>query len=224
MTKTEILNLFTNCVFDGILSYSDIENKILDHLPEDFSYDYESGASKLVIIPDDENFVIKIPFNGIWYDKFPDNPELKFFVHFVDGGKAKEDSWDYCLKEIALLHFAKKYKLDNCFCKECLIGHVNNYPIYIQEKATMYYELETYDFINNTEESEKSSFRNEEKFKNFKYDTVYWQNDAIQYYGEKVFNKLKRFIKNNNIDDLYARNLGYIKDKPVIVDFSGFNA
>ena len=46
--------------------------------------------------------------------------------------------------------------------------------------------------------------------------------DFICSYGELAFDKLYDFLSDNNIQDLHSENIGYICERPVLVDFSGF--
>ena len=64
MLNEEILQLFNACTFDGILTENDFADKVLSNLPDGLKYHYEYGATKLVIILSNCDFVIKIPFSG----------------------------------------------------------------------------------------------------------------------------------------------------------------
>ena len=50
-----------------------------------------------------------------------------------------------------------------------------------------------------------------------------WASMAIVLYGKRRCNALCRFIGENNINDLHGSNIGYLKDKPIILDFSGYH-
>ena len=47
--------------------------------------------------------------------------------------------------------------------------------------------------------------------------------DAINWYGENEIEKLLKFINDEKINDLHSGNLGYLNDRPVIVDYAGYN-
>ena len=41
---------------------------------------------------------------------------------------------------------------------------------------------------------------------------------------KRTVKKLFAFINEYQIEDLHSDNLGYYKDKPVIIDYAGFNS
>ena len=91
MLNEEILQLFNACTFDGILTENDFEDKVLSNLPDDLKYHYEYGATKLVIILSDCDFVIKIPFSGSYYEEE--------YVEF-ENASFEDCEWDYCKTEV----------------------------------------------------------------------------------------------------------------------------
>ena len=50
-----------------------------------------------------------------------------------------------------------------------------------------------------------------------------WASMAIILYGKRKCKALCRFIIENDINDLHGSNIGYLKDKPIILDFSGYH-
>ena len=42
-------------------------------------------------------------------------------------------------------------------------------------------------------------------------------------YGEKFTRALERWLNENHINDLHVHNIGYLKDKPIIMDFCGYH-
>lgn len=50
-----------------------------------------------------------------------------------------------------------------------------------------------------------------------------WARMAIVIYGKKKCKALCRFVVENGINDLHQSNIGYLKDKPIILDFSGYH-
>ena len=51
-----------------------------------------------------------------------------------------------------------------------------------------------------------------------------WLSDAFHFYGEKIFHKLLEFIRTVGINDLHDGNIGYIGNRPVLVDYSSFDS
>ena len=70
MTNAEILGLFEKTEFPEFLGENNVEDFIENktHFPETFKFTWNTGASKLVILPYGEDFVIKIPINGTYCD------------------------------------------------------------------------------------------------------------------------------------------------------------
>ena len=50
-----------------------------------------------------------------------------------------------------------------------------------------------------------------------------WASMAIVLYGKRKCKALCKFIIENSINDLHYSNIGYLKDKPIILDFSGYH-
>ena len=225
MVTQNILDLLEYCIFDGELTEENFEWKIIDNLPKDFSYDYFHGVSKCVIIPKGAEYVIKIPFTGgesddyDYYDEETDS-YVNEEPHYWDFEYAHGDSgWDYCQVELILWKKARRKRIEKILCKPRLIGFINNHPIYIQERAvslcltpTKYYSKER--------TSKTSKICEEKSYPNF---NLVWQTDVLEYYGEKAFNKMMEFFKDNYIDsDLHDGNIGYIGTRPVILDYSSW--
>lgn len=49
-----------------------------------------------------------------------------------------------------------------------------------------------------------------------------WVKMALSIYGKKVVKSLCKFVIEHEINDLHYNNLGYMHDRPVFLDFSGF--
>lgn len=105
------------------------------------------------------------------------------------------ESWDYCSKEVEYYNRAKKWGLEEVFLENKKIGFVNGYPIYMQQKAEFKYE-----------ETE-----------------IEWWTNCEEHYGKKFYSKLIGFLSSWHIEDLHSHNLGYYNDRPVIIDYAGYN-
>ncbi|AXF52431.1 MAG: hypothetical protein [Caudoviricetes sp.] len=213
-----ILSLFKNCRIKG-LSYDNVEEKVIRHLPKDFEYDWHRGATKLAIVPHHLPYVIKLPF------LISENREKYVNANITNR------FYDYCFTEVLLYNKAKKEKVDQIFAKERIIHEVNNGGIYVQEKATVldsrYDLLETNKIITKEKDTERVLRKKDTILSNhnlwFNGITEQWAVDALEYFKEKKFNKMIGFIKKFEIDDdLHSGNLGYIGDRPVIIDYSGY--
>lgn len=225
MDKNAIIELFSECDFDGELCSEVIQEKIFSYLPESFRYDWHEGASKLVIIPYNkegilEDYVIKIPYNGDCYEGE--------FEQFYSANNTDNYYWDYCMTEMLIWRLAKVEKVHKAFAKERIIGMIKGHPIYIQQRVDVCDdedEFEEHNSLTGNEKREKTKKYCEKKgFVVFYDEALSWQADALEYYGPKQFDKIMSFIQNNHIGDFHNKNLGYIGLKPVFLDYSDFNS
>ena len=218
MTNAQILNLFKDCDFSLGISYDNFEDELIECLPDDFIFTYNYGVSKAVIIPKGENFVIKIPFRGQGFDC-----ENEF--ENANGDYLR--CWDYCFTELLYYHSAKKNHVAEILAKPRFIGFVNNYPIYTQQRVQTFYnrygDCASCKYDKESKQAKKmietinSSCENNDMVPfNMK-----WMMDILAYYGEKKFNNIMAFIR--DIGDLHDENIGYIDDRPVILDYADWN-
>lgn len=214
MQRDVLLDMFKNCNFKGYITEDNFEEKIINNISGDNNnWTYDCGASKVCIIFYDEHFVIKIPFNARWdkwYDRYED---------FINANACYNKEWDYCFTELIMYNRAKHKNLDSILCKTRLLGVVNEYPIYIQEKASPFVEK-----FPDSPYSDNRTPSMKQYCKKVGIDppNYVWAADAIEYYGKKKFNKLMKFIEWGGIYDLHNGNIGYVGKRPVIMDFSGF--
>jgi hypothetical protein len=227
MNTQNILDLFDNCIFDGELTEDNFWYKIVDQLPNTCCCKFEHGASKMVIIPEGADYVIKIPFTGqeeSVYDGYDEDGYDEYHQEYIDfDNSIYGDGWDYCLTEAVHYNKAKRNNVEKIFCKTRCIGKVSGHPIYIQERAETYY---SYKNKNMQSRSRKSKTPKEVENicvkKRFSQFNIRWQTDVYNYYGEKIFNKFMDFIKKERIQDLHSDNIGYLGARPVILDYSGW--
>lgn len=115
------------------------------------------GVSKLVIILPDCSQVIKVPFNGSWYygdsyneetDEWEEGEEV--FTHFECANDMNCDDargWDYCENELIKYENAVEDGYEDLFPATTFYGYIkakfveNEYPIYLQEKCTIFDEV-----------------------------------------------------------------------------------
>lgn len=225
MTRQDVLNLFKHCDFNTELNETNFEMAVLDYLPQNFEYKYYYGASKLVLLPKEANFVIKIPFNGIYQTYYDDDDNE--CSDFKENENACNDNyfyWDYCATEVLAYRRAKSCHVERAFCKTVLVGFVKKHPIYIQEKAVPYCNIHDYDdnFCYPTERSLKVRKSAEELGLEDCWWNPVWQTDAFEYYGKKQYQRLIKFIDDYCIEDLHSGNIGYIGSRPILFDYSGW--
>ena len=202
---------------------------------EDHMYYWRSGASKFVILLDDiEDFdlVVKIPFAGrnqeIWNreKKCYENQDFCYFECAADG----KDGWDYCAAEYNIYKAAEAEGLNACFAAVDVLKTKLKYPVYMQEKAVSfsdyYYDEESEHYSEDeskyTDEQLDSTREKCRENKINSFNTL-WLTDFIQYYGADMFVKFSQFIRAKNINDLHGGNIGYIGNRPVLIDYSGWD-
>lgn len=113
-------------------------------------YIVTNGASKCVIVPNDKNYVIKIPFTGEGSDEIYDNDDefreycsengfdyeaCPYDRYEFENASNSQNDWDYCLREAEIYNSAKDWGINEFFAKTIYIGTFSHHPIYIQEKC-----------------------------------------------------------------------------------------
>lgn len=219
MLKEDVLALLQFCDFSGEITHETFESKIINKLKIscNLEFEYLHGATKIVLILPNEDFVIKIPFNGD-YDY-----HNKFYnfcgAYSIFEEEYSEDKWDYCNREKEIYLFAASNNFQYLFAKTELIGYVQGYPIYTQTKAKIYKE----DIKKKNYYQKLASTKKKCREINCPCFCEGWLVDVIDYYGEKEFEKIMLFLQDNELDgDLHDSNLGYIDGKPVLVDYSDY--
>lgn len=215
--KTYILNLLSTFNLKQLSQYNFM--KKLQALDDNFIL--ASGVSKVAIIPKEKNYVIKIPY----YGKYRKSNGIKCFDPYFS---SISKSSDYCKSEEIIYNKAKANGLDTFFAEIEQIGKIKSIPIYVQRKAVIFEDVyyPEDDEEENLNEREVSIFKTiTTKYSDLvedEYLPISWMKDFIFSYGELAFDKLYNFLSDNNIQDLHSENIGYICEKPVLVDFSGF--
>ena len=215
--KTYILNLLSTFNLKHLSQYNFM--KKLQALDDNFIL--ASGVSKVAIIPKEKNYVIKIPY----YGKYRKSNGIKCFDPYFS---SISKSSDYCKSEEIIYNKAKANGLDTFFAEIEQIGKIKSIPIYVQRKAVIFEDVyyPEDDEEENLNEREVSIFKTiTTKYSDLvedEYLPISWMKDFICSYGELAFDKLYNFLSDNNIQDLHSENIGYICERPVLVDFSGF--
>ena len=172
--------------------------------------DYAFGASKLVIVPYDLDYVIKIPFNCV-YDLGEVYPFTSVPFHLEN----------YCQAEEEIYELAKEEELEKIFLPIEYVGEIKTFPVYIQQKAS--------DFMEQDYSSAKSreiilKERNANQYFIPSSLPFYWVASCLDQLGS--IEKLRRFfyfLENENvIHDLHPGNIGYCNQCPVIIDYGGY--
>lgn len=225
--KEELLNMLSTApLYEGI-EFHEGRNDEFFNCINNFHryYSYAYGATKLALIPikEEKDYVIKIPYTGgyNYESSYRDNsiyyPTKTEYWEYT-AAENKDRPWDYCACEVKRYKIAKKQGLSKCFAKTKLLGYINDYPIYIQEKCTTLSSCRLEHRHTKEENLKTSNYCN-----NYFEISMDWLTDFRLYYGKHILLKFVNFIQNLGWDDdLKTNNIGYIKNRPVLIDYSGF--
>ena len=208
-TKGELKALLATLGITRSTSRRQVKDMLTDKgytFPE---YQVCDGASKICIVPKHADFVIK------------------WSTSCLSG----EEDYDEAYDEVLIYEKAVREGLEMFFPKTeilCTIGGIN---FVVQEKI---------DFSAlNTPRNKDSKYLYKTRTVSpaiiDKIDTCFqsirrgrsidttWASMAIVIYGKRKCKALCKFVIENGINDLHLSNIGYLKDKPVILDFSGYH-
>lgn len=172
-------------------------------------YQVCDGASKICIVPKNADFVIK------------------WSTSCLSG----EEDYDEAYDEVLIYEKAVREGLEMFFPKTeilCTIGGIN---FVVQEKI----DFSALNTPRNKENKYIYKTRTVSPAIIDKIDTCFqsirrgrsidttWASMAIVIYGKRKCKTLCKFVIENGINDLHLSNIGYLKDKPVILDFSGYH-
>jgi hypothetical protein len=211
-----ILDSLKYCYFEE-LTEDNCYSNIVDYCDSNFfnTGKSENGATKIVLFPHNSNYVVKIPFSHDSYGSYDEDEKPDLFY-----GAGEPNGWDYCRAEVILYEKAQEANIEECFLKTELLGYVSNHPIYIQEEVEMFFSRNDKSPKDWSSEQEVCNYCQSHNYWCF---NSYWIDDFLKFYGEKMFDLLSKFLRDNCIHDLHSGNLGYINDRPVIVDYGSYH-
>lgn len=201
---------------EGFSADSDYTWEYKDFLNDTFDIKVRMGCTKFVCFLENENYVVKIPFDTIIDDE-------EVFSLVGASGNIEDELWDYCAREVFLYESAKGNDLGFVFPETQYIGMINHWPIYIQEKCQ---SVARHPAFFRTTEDKIKTVTNEIKAANKKFSIFneQWLTKFYEIYGKETTCKLLEFIKFYHITDLHSSNVGFstLDYRPVLIDFSGF--
>lgn len=175
-----------------------------------------NGASKGVIVSDELEYVVKIPFAARYSGKIA----------------------DYCKFEYENYCEAKKAKLDNFFAETIFLGEILGVPVYLQEKldcdeerlSNTHYNL-AYNEYCKLFELNTSAAETVEKFQEY-YEEEFYSTGVdgdssmldlfrLTHSPEEVY-AFDNFCNKHCINDLHMGNFGYRGYEIIAIDFSGY--
>ena len=197
-------------------------------------YTVDSGASKVVLVFTNSDYVVKIPFKGEFcecdnYDcenscnrdcscsRCSRRVSEENYGEFT-GARIGENeySWDYCAAEQFFYEKAVVAGVEEFFIKTIFIGEFNGHPIYLQEK------VEVYGYNSQTKSPEYSKEIFMKKFLHSEIQNEDFGGLLVDYYGEERVNQLVEFLSEVGISDLHTSNVGICANRPVLFDYSGY--
>ena len=201
---------------DGFFTADDVDFFICEISKYAPSFDWDTGATKLVIMPENRDYVIKIPFNGEWVCG-----ECR---HFYNADSEFGDN--YCEDEITKYAEAVDAGFAEMFLPIECVMEIDSIPIYVQQKAEML------DCDGDMEQKEYSSKASRDKIVE-KYNEgkrylsrlpLSWIASCLDVLGsiERV-EEFMKFLDEFSISyDLHRANVGYYNHKAVIIDYGGY--
>ena len=194
MDTTEILDLLNQ------YSESNFNSSWFDDIP---NCGHATGAFKECLIFPDMDFVLKVPF------EFRKNSEM---------GNA-------CYDEIKTYQSAKEAGVEKIFLETWFIGYLaNGRPVYGQAKADYTVsslpksKIKKYECITRTV-TENMRSRVARGMHDHRANCL-WIDMLIVLYGKKFAMKFEKWTKEVRLADFHRGNIGYRKDKPIILDYN----
>ena len=217
----------------------DVTNLLPLSFCDKYTVDTTYGATKGVIIPLDPeiNIVIKIPFGG------EGSEDEEYFNEDTGEYETTEGDWyeysgayfestdtyanfnnNYCALEEFIYNYCAGKELASCLAKTEQVFEINEVPIYIQEKAITFSEM-------SDDEYERRSSSHSDEERQYVEDNItcevnsIWLCDAIEYAGEQTIKTLMQLLEDIDCDqDLRNCNIGYIGERPVLIDYCGYRS
>lgn len=195
-----------------------IEEQISDVMNDSFFV--TNGVSKMVIVPNELPFVIKIPFNGRWVSNFDcaeEEEECEEFWYFMMA-ESRMSGDDYCARELELTAEIKAEGFGEFVPDMMYVGRCCGHNVYIQEKVKPMSECSK--TIHPTEDSLNKSRQINAPFLDA------WAALVIDTYGEDNYNKFLEWARENEPDvlsDMHTGNYGInMNGNPILLDICGF--
>jgi len=198
-----------------------VDYEVSKNYSGDFHID--NGVSKMVIIPENEDFVIKIPFNGMyeyeWDDDEEDydweNPSFDYFT-----GAHAPDQTDYCWDEMLAIEKANKAGFGWLFPHTEFLMCQDGIRFYIQEKVRTSRAFHPVGLSQNSRDTaENMTYR-------YQSGNAEWRATIVEVYGEDFWINFVNWDDENRVGiltDMHSMNYGYdMSGCPVILDASGF--
>lgn len=149
----------------------------------------------------------------------------------------EEDSFiDESFEEFTIYQDAIENGIEMFFPETKVLAEINGIPFILQEKVSVTYSelqnfhLNKFDKINRTtKEKVVEKIQNDVRYAaecsgagRARNISSFWTKTALSIYGKKKMKNFTNFLLKHGINDLHNGNIGYIKKRPVVLDFSGY--
>ena len=196
----------------------------------DKDFSLAAGITKLVIIPTNRSYVIKIPFSGLYRLTdlhYKDNEEIDYVASTFTQLSNVAD--DICYEENEV---CDNFTEDTCsiIAKNIYITNLNNIPIYIQEKIDHTVSVEAYK-SSDIKCQELGAMTTEIKiaqhlyfFKDCTVFPIHYLYLLLKKYG--IYRTMNICYEvEDNINDLHRNNYGLSREgMPILIDIGGYDS
>lgn len=131
------------------------------------------------------------------------------------------DLWEeYCENEREIYQKAKAQGLEKCFAKIQKFDKIYNTWLYKCEYVDKLEENAPFKPL--SEEELNKLLTIESSHQGGRRPPSSWASRFIEYHGADTYDKFLTFINAHGVNDLHTSNIGYIKGRPVVLDYAGF--
>ena len=185
-----------------------------------------NGVSKIALISDTLDCILKVPMLGRFYERYDDDAEGEedkyyyAFEEFQYGSGAFHN--DYCQKEADIYWCAVEHGVDMLFAKTEFFDILDcGITVYKQPRVVPYNDSE----VKTASPAALATVKNNNDY-NYAPCRNEWKASVIDFYGQEVLDKFIDFIDNvcpEVGEDLHIGNYGYTLDgRPILLDYSGW--
>jgi hypothetical protein len=223
---------------EGIFDYDDGDFVSCCNYVDYAGGELATGASKVVYMPPQADFVVKVPITGSIQSVYDEDTDeyLEDDEEIYDGFRTSS----YCEDEMFLYEEAKVLGINEFFPEIMEIETILEEKVFAQEKVTPLYAVVDLDILNSKIKDEIDS-KAKLQSKDVRQSELKWFDDnmlgylsqvtnreiifaLIEQYGIDKVRKLNTLCKLHGINDIEDRNVGVNKNgKIVIFDYSGWN-
>lgn len=157
------------------------------------------GETKAVLIYRDWDFVIKIP-RYCRYDT------------------------DYCELEVNKYQSAKDFGVEKILLETRYFATAGTIDLYIQPRfSCSHADFNGYNKLNKKlHHLQKRPIVRRINETMYDYTDETWIARALQLYGKKFFLQFEKWTNQERVGDLHNNNIGWLKGRPIILDYSGY--